>query len=158
MSGTEYIDAALLARLGEAARESPRRRRNHNFHRSDAAPANRLLNAVEPGSYIAPHRHLDPSKDETFVVLRGSFVLVLFDDAGGVTDARVLRAGGETLGATVPAGTFHTLVALESGSVIFEAKAGPYRPLTDEERAPWAPREGDPEAAAYLERLAASVG
>jgi cupin fold WbuC family metalloprotein len=96
MSGTEYIDAALLARLGEAARESPRRRRNHNFHRSDAAPANRLLNAVEPGSYIAPHRHLDPSKDETFVVLRGSFVLVLFDDAGGVTDARVLRAGGET--------------------------------------------------------------
>jgi cupin fold WbuC family metalloprotein len=70
----------------------------------------------------------------------------------------VLRAGGETLGATVPAGTFHTLVALESGSVILEAKAGPYRPLTDEERAPWAPREGDPEAAAYLERLAASVG
>jgi cupin fold WbuC family metalloprotein len=158
MTGPEYIDAALLARVIEAARQSPRGRRNHNFHAYDAAPANRLLNAVEPGSYIAPHRHLDPDKDETFVVLRGSFGVVLFDDAGRVTDARVLRAGGETLGVTIPAGTYHTLVALEPGSVIFEAKAGPYRPLAAEERASWAPGEGDPGAADYLKGLVARLG
>jgi len=155
MTDRAYIDAALLARVIEAARQSPRGRRNHNFHANDAAPANRLLNAVEPGSYIAPHRHLDPDKDETFVVLRGSFGVVLFDDAGRVTDAQVLRAGGETLGVTIPAGTYHTLVALEPGSVIFEAKAGPYRPLADEERASWAPGEGDPGAADYLKGLVA---
>ena len=56
----------------EVARGVPRLRRNANFHKSESEPANRLLNAIEPGSYIRPHRHLDPNKDETMVVLKGS--------------------------------------------------------------------------------------
>ncbi|MBI1395704.1 MAG: cupin fold metalloprotein, WbuC family [Betaproteobacteria bacterium] len=151
----QLIDGELLDRASTEARRSPRLRRNHNFHDSDEAVCHRLLNAVEPGSYVRPHRHLDPDKDETFVVLRGSFGLVLFDDEGNVTRTAFLRADGDSIGATVPHGTFHTLIAFEQGSVFFESKAGPYRPLADAETASWAPEEGSPETATYLAELEA---
>jgi len=148
------IDDALLDHASRQAADSPRRRRNINFHAADADACHRLLNAIEPGSYVPPHRHLDPAKDETFVVLRGAFGLVTFSDDGAVSGTAELRAGGPVLGATVPHGTFHTLLALEPGSVFLEAKAGPYLPLTESERAPWAPAEGDAGAPAYLAWLA----
>lgn len=147
------IDAALLDEVTGEARQSPRRRRNRNFHRDDAQPGHRLLNAVEPGSYIMPHRHLDPDKDETMVVLRGALGLVVFDDSGGVVQALRLTAGGSLLGVDIPHGIWHTVFALESGTVFLEAKAGPYLPLTPEEKAPWAPGEGGAGAPDYLVRL-----
>lgn len=153
MSAPILIDDRLLDEVVGAARGSPRRRRNHNFHRGDADACHRLLNAIEPGSYVVPHRHLDPEKDETFVVLRGRFGVVMFDDDGAVTHRVVLDGAGPTCGVTIPHGTFHSVVALAPGSVFLEAKAGPYLPLTPPERAPWAPDEQAPEAAAYLARL-----
>lgn len=147
------IDNHLLDETSEAARTSPRRRKNHNFHVSEAEVSNRLLNAVEPGSYIQPHRHCDPNKDETVVVVRGRFGLVLFDETGDVVRTIVLAAGADVVGANIPHGTYHTLVSLQPGSVFFEAKAGPYSPITDAERAPWAPPEGEPSAVEYLARL-----
>lgn len=150
-----YIDRALLDRVSDGARASPRLRKNHNFHQHETDVSNRLLNAVEPGSYVMPHRHLDASKDETFVVLRGRLGVVLFDEAGAVTEKVVLDAAGPVLGVTIPHGTYHSLVSLAAGSVFFEAKAGPYAPLVPEEKAPWAPAEQDPGAPAYRERLEA---
>lgn len=147
------IDNKLLDEVSSEARNSPRKRKNRNLHTSDDAPANRLLNAVEPGSYVAPHRHLDPAKDETFVVLRGRFGLVIFDDAGKVIQTQVIEAGGDVNGVDIPHGTWHSLVSLQSGSVFFEAKAGPYIPITPEEKAPWAPAENDAAAADYLARM-----
>lgn len=147
------IDSHLLDETSQAARSSPRRRKNHNFHVSEAERANRLLNAMEPGSYIQPHRHLDPGKDETLVVVRGRFGLVLFDEAGNVARTAILASGADAVGANLPHGTYHTLVSLEPGSVFFEAKAGPYAPIGDAERAPWAPREGEPGAGEYLAGL-----
>lgn len=147
------IDAALLDAVTAEAKASPRLRKNRNFHRADDEPAHRLLNAIEPGSYLMPHRHLDAHKDETFVVLRGRLGLVLFDDAGAVVRTAVLGPGAQALGVDLPRGTWHSAVALESGTVFLEAKAGPYLPLTAEERAPWAPAEGDPRATDYLRRL-----
>ena len=144
------IDEALLDQASRAARQSTRLRRNHNFHAADDDASHRLINAMEPGSYVMPHRHLHPDKDETFVVLRGTFGLLLFDDAGTITEARLLRVGGEVVGANVPHGMWHSLVSFEPGGVFLEAKGGPYTPLTAEERAPWAPAEGDPGVAAYL--------
>jgi cupin fold WbuC family metalloprotein len=82
--------------------------------------------------------------------VRGRFGLVLFDEAGNVVRTIVLAAGADALGANIPHGTYHTLVSLQPGSVFFEAKAGPYSPIRDAERAPWAPREGEPSAAEYL--------
>jgi len=147
------IDQGLLDLTSREARESPRRRRNHNFHEADDAVCHRLLNAMEPGSYVRPHRHLEAAKDETLVVLRGCFGLVLFDADGVVTRTVRLEAGGATFGVTIPYGTFHTLLALAEGSVFFEAKAGPYRPLAGPELAPWAPEEKAAEAAAWLRAL-----
>ena len=153
MAEANWISDVLLANLSTEARQAPRRRRNFNFHTDDTAPCQRLLNAIEPGSYIAPHRHLDSTKDETLVLLRGRLGLILFDESGNVTAHEVLDTTGARIGVTIAAGTFHTLVALEPESVFFEAKAGPYRPLAEEERATWAPAEGEPAAAAYLAAL-----
>ena len=147
------IDRELLDEVSAEARSSPRRRKNRNFHTCDDAPANRLLNAIEPGSYIAPHRHLSPTKDETFVVLRGRFGVVLFDAAGNVARTQIIEAGGAACGIDIPHGTWHSVLSLAPGSVFFEAKAGPYLPFTPEEKAPWAPAENDAGSREYLERL-----
>lgn len=149
------IDETLLDGLCAEARQSPRQRKNRNFHPDDAHPAHRLLNAIEPGSYVMPHRHLDPAKDETMVVLRGCLGLVTFDDAGAVVDAVKLSRRNTPSGVDIAHGTWHTVFALEPGTVFLEAKAGPYRPLADDERAPWAPAEGAAEAPAYLAGLVA---
>ena len=153
MNTPTLIDSILLDEVTHLARGSERGRRNYNFHATDDAVSHRLLNAMEPGSYLQPHRHLDAAKDETFVVLRGAFGLILFDADGNVTQTALLRADGETVGVNIPKGTFHSLLSFEPGSVFFEAKAGPYRPLTTEEKAPWAPSEGDPAATDYLGTL-----
>jgi cupin fold WbuC family metalloprotein len=146
------ISHATLDALSDEARASARRRKNYNFH-AESDPAHRLLNAVEPGSYVQPHRHLDPNKDETFVVVRGSFGVVLFDESGAITETAVAKAGGDVVGVDIPHGIYHSLVSLEKGSVFFEAKAGPYVPISNAERAPWAPKEGEPGVPAYLAQL-----
>ena len=151
------IDRPLLDELCREAAASPRRRKNRNFHPRDHHPAHRLLNAMQPDSYIPPHRHLDPNKDETFVVLRGLLGLILFDDAGNVVQAATVGAGGTALGVDIPHGAWHTALALAPDTVFFEAKAGPYLPFTEAERAPWAPAENSPEAAAYLAALKARM-
>lgn len=149
-SPARWIDGRLLADVSRAAGDAPRRRKNHNFHARESDPCNRMLNAIEPGSYVAPHRHLDPAKGESALVVRGRIGVVIFDDAGHPTDKHVLEPGGEFVGVDLPPGTWHAIVSLAPGSIFFEAKAGPYRPLAADERAPWAPAEGDPAAAAWL--------
>lgn len=147
------IDQSLLADLIGAARQAPRLRVHRNFHPDDASPAHRLLIAIEPGSYVPPHRHLNSDKDETLLVLRGSLGVVFFEAAGQPGRCHVLCAGGESLGIDIPHGVYHTVFALETGTVFFEAKAGPYVPVSADERAAWAPAEGSGEAATYLEGL-----
>ena len=147
------IDPVLLDAVSAAARLSPRRRKNRNFHPADDYPAHRLLNAIEPGSYVAPHRHLDPDKDETIIALRGRLGLVIFDAAGSVAKTAVLTPGDGAMGVDIPHGSWHTVLALVSGTVFFEAKAGPYQALSPEERASWAPQEDDDGAGSYLARL-----
>ena len=146
----QHIDSALLDAVTAEARQSPRGRKNRNFHGDDRQPAHRLLHAIEPGSYIMPHRHLDPNKDETMLVLRGTLGLLTFDETGTIVDAVKVSHGGTPMGVDIPHGTWHTVFALEPGTVFFEAKAGPYLPLTDDEKALWAPAENAPNAAAVL--------
>jgi len=148
------IDQLQLDRLSDQARENPRRRKNLNIHPNDEFCCHRLLNAMEPDSYIPPHRHLDPAKDETFVLIRGRIGVIMFDERGNVTDKVLLEPAG-TLVLDIPHGVFHSAVSLEPGSIFFEAKAGPYLPVSDAEKGGWAPAGGTPEAGAYLERLKA---
>ncbi len=151
------IDDALLDELCAEAAASPRRRKNRNFHSRDDHPAHRLLNAMQPDSYIPPHRHLDPNKDETFVVLRGALGVALFDDAGEVVRTVKVGAGGTATGVDIAHGTWHTAVALEPDTVFLEAKAGPYVPFAAAEKAPWAPAENTPGATTYLGALKARM-
>lgn len=148
-----WIDQSLLDAVSREAAQHTRRRKNFNFHPGDPAPAHRLLNAIEPDSYLPAHRHLDSRKDETIVVLRGRLGVLLFDDSGNVQQAIVLTPLGRVCGVDIPHGVYHTLVSLQPATVMLEAKAGPYLPLAGNERAPWAPAEGDAQAAAYLQRL-----
>ncbi len=147
---TRWIDGAMLETLSAQARASARRRRNLNFHPTDDFPSNRLLNAIEPDSYIPPHCHLEATKDETLFVLKGTIGVLLFDGAGAVLDQRVLRAGSDCVGIDIVHGTIHSLVALLPGTVAFEAKAGPFVPRTAGELPGFAPAEGSPDAQAYL--------
>jgi cupin fold WbuC family metalloprotein len=127
-----------------------------NIHTSDSAPSQRLFNAIEPDSYVPPHRHMDPAKDETFVWIRGRMGVVEFDVTGRITDTAILGAA-ESVSVTIPSGTFHAIFAIEPGSVFFESKAGPYKPLSETEKAGWAPPEGGPESAAFLAGLKSMV-
>lgn len=150
-----FIDQALLDAAVAEARKAPRGRRNLNFHPHNDYPAHRLLNAIEPGSYVRPHCHAEASKDETIVCLRGCLGVVVFAADGSVTAARALSPAGPCQGVDIPHGVLHTVLALASGTVFLEAKAGPWLPLTANEAPDWAPVEGSDAAAAYLQALRA---
>lgn len=149
VAGVARLSRAALDRLSAEAASSPRRRRNENLHAMED-PVHRLFNAIEPGSYIRPHRHLHPPKAETMVLVAGRLGFLSFREDGTESDRVLLDAAGETFGIDVPPGVWHTFVSLEPGTVVFEAKAGPYVPPGEADAAPWAPPEGDP-AAARLE-------
>jgi cupin fold WbuC family metalloprotein len=147
------IDISLLEQTAQAALNSPRLRKNHNFHSNNEDACHRLLNALQPGTYVQPHCHFDSSKEETIVVLAGRFGVIIFDEYGNVKQHFEISATGPQRGVNIPCGVFHSMLALESNSVFFEAKAGPYMPLIELEKATWAPTEGELGVAAYLATL-----
>lgn len=138
----KIINEALLDETTGRAKQSPRLRMNYNFHERLDDPVNRLLNALEPGTYLRPHRHLNPAKDEIFLLLRGRIAVFLFDNKGEITETQILDPKEGAYGAEIKAGTWHGLLVLESGSVIYEIKEGPFAPLAPENFAPWSPGSG----------------
>jgi cupin fold WbuC family metalloprotein len=154
----QLISEALIASVLEKARESPRRRTNFNFHPSLNANPHRFLNVMLEGTYIQPHRHLDPPKSETFLVLDGEAVIFLFDEEGSVTESHTLASGGAVTGIDIAPGVWHSLAVLSPYAVCFEVKPGPYLPASDKEFAEWAPREGDVDAGEYLRSLLEAHG
>ncbi|HLL05348.1 MAG TPA: WbuC family cupin fold metalloprotein [Myxococcaceae bacterium] len=149
------LSRELVQSVTEASRVSPRRRIIQPFHKNDADPLHRMLNIIQPDSYVRPHRHLDPPKAEAWVLLRGKLAFFTFEEDGRVKDCLTLEAGGEHFGVDLIPGVFHGLVALAPDTVIYEVKTGPYAPANDKTFAPWAPEEGSPEAAGYQARLLA---
>ena len=144
---------ALFERVLAQAQSSPRRRMNFNFHATLDENPSRLLNVLLRGTYLRPHRHSDPPKAESFVVLEGRIAVLIFDDAGHIEQRHALGRGDSALGIDLAPGIWHTAVALSEHAICFEVKPGPYVQAADKEFAPWAPREGDPGCAAYLETL-----
>lgn len=151
------IDNRLLDDLVQQARGADRLRRNFNFHAAADEPSQRMLNAIEPGSYIRPHRHLDPPKSEAFLALRGTLAVIVFASDGRIEEVRCISPRSSCLGVELAPGQWHTVVALEPGTVCYETKPGPYLPLSENDFAPWAPAEGTAEAATCLARLTAQV-
>lgn len=120
------IDEKILDELTASAKASARLRMNYNFHQSLEDKCHRMLNAVEPGSDIPIHRH--PDKDESFVVLRGKVRSTTYKDDGTVIESVVLSQEDGLYGVDIPKGVWHKLESLESGSVVFECKEGPFVP------------------------------
>ncbi len=148
MTRHSFLDQSLFNDLAEKAAGNPRGRQHHNLHQMEE-PCHRMVVGLQPSTYVPPHRHLGSDKAETLLVLKGTLGVLIFDEQGRVLDKRVLQAAGESLGVDLPPGVFHGLVVLEADSLMFECKAGPYRPVGDGELAPWAPREGEPGVAEY---------
>jgi cupin fold WbuC family metalloprotein len=149
----KVVTRDLLGQITAEALRSPRLRKNHNMHPSDESRCHRLLNAIEPASYLRPHRHLDPEKDEAFILMSGKLGIITFADDGTITETVLLSEANGTLAADIPHGVYHTAVSLKTGTLFYEAKAGPYLPLTEDEKASWSPEDGDPAAQKYLEQL-----
>ncbi len=137
------IDDETVRKLQERAAASPRRRANLNLHQTLEDPVQRFLNAIEPGSYVRPHRHHSPLRWELFTALSGRAVVLVFKGDGEVLERVEITPGGPVHGVEIPAGTWHTVAALEEGTVLFEFKHGPYTPVTDKDFAAWAPAEGE---------------
>ncbi len=153
----QLIDRRLLDDLSATAATKDRLRQNHNFHGDYTDPCQRLLNALEPGTYVRPHRHTAPPKPEGFVALRGRMAAVIFSEAGAIEQAVVFAPQSEVVGLDLGAGVWHGILALEPGSIFYETKPGPYLPMSDKDWAPWAPPEAAPEAASYLRQLEEKV-
>ncbi|UZR96020.1 WbuC family cupin fold metalloprotein [Chondrinema litorale] len=147
------IDTKLVEQLLEKANNSERKRANYNFHDSEDDTLQRMLNCLNVGTYIAPHKHEDPDKREAFIILRGKILIITFTETGKVTNHTLLEEGSGNVGAEIPPRTYHTLIPLTSGSVLYEIKDGPWDINTDKVFAPWAPKEGDEEALTYNENL-----
>lgn len=118
------IDKTLLDKVSEQAKVSPRLRMNYNFHQSLDEKCHRFLNAVEPGTEVPIHKH--PTKDETFVILRGKVRVTTHSDDGSIIEDVVLCAVEGRYGVNIPKGVWHTIEALEPNSCIFECKEGPF--------------------------------
>lgn len=146
------VDRAMIDSKVHDARQSDRKREIHMFHTGDEDLLQRMLNAIQPGSYITPHRHHEPPKAESIVLLQGALGYVFFDDNGVADDTNFvlldLKRGFYAID-TRPS-VWHTFFAVEPDTVVFEVKPGPYDSSSDKEFATWAPFENSENATNYL--------
>ena len=122
----KIIDDNLLNKVSAQAKASPRLRMNYNFHQSLEDKCHRFLNAVEPGTMVEIHRH--PTKEESFVLLRGKVRVTTYNDDGTVKEIVILCPEEGLYGVDIPMNVWHNIECLESGSVFFECKEGPFVP------------------------------
>ena len=125
------IDKTILDELTAKAKASERLRMNLDMRTSSNDTSQRMLNAVEPGTIVPIHRHCFTA--ETVIIVRGKVKEIFYDNDGNVTEEVLMEVGGECPMVQIPAGMWHTIEALESGSVIFEAKDGAFAPLSEED-------------------------
>lgn len=157
----KIFDQLYFDNLSKRAKANSRLRQHSNIHESYQDLCQRMVNALEPNSYIPPHRHFTIPKNELMVALRGKMALVIFDASGAVTEVLKLGcdlASGESAAAVeLEPDTWHTVVAFESGCILLEVKAGPFDPSQPKDIASWAPEEGTPQARAYLQKLTTTI-
>lgn len=122
----KIIDDKLLNQVSEEAKASPRLRMNYNFHESLQDKCHRFLNAMEPGTVVPIHHH--PTKEETFIVLRGRVKVSTYNDDGSVIESIILSHEDGHYGVDIPKNVWHTIEVLELNTTLFEVKAGPFVP------------------------------
>lgn len=123
------IEKNILDDLTKRAQNSPRLRMNLDLRNSPEDQSQRMLNAIEPGTVMPIHRH--HASSETVICIRGHFEEYFYDENGVLIETIDMRPGGAFV--NVPAGQWHNLKSLESGTVLFECKDGAYAPLGEDE-------------------------
>ena len=150
------ITIELIDKVVEQARSSPRLRMNYNFHPEHSDPVQRMLNVLEPWTYIRPHKHI--AKEECFVLLRGKALAITFNDDGSISDHTILSQEAGVLGIEFDENTYHMVTSLETGTAVYELKEGPYEPHSEGNSAPWAPKEGTAEVKGFLTNVFEQIG
>jgi cupin fold WbuC family metalloprotein len=150
---TTTLNVSMVKLAVEGSRNSPRKRIILPLHKTADSSLHRMLNGMQPYSYIQPHRHLYPPKAESVIVLQGAILSFVFSSTGDIVEVQTLSAGGTNFGVDSDPGIFHTFLALQQDTVLFEAKPGPYEQNSDKDFASWAPQEGSPEATTYMDYL-----
>ncbi|MGB3242749.1 MAG: WbuC family cupin fold metalloprotein [Candidatus Omnitrophota bacterium] len=152
------IKEKLLTETAAKAKDAERKRCNHNFHKDPADPINRMLNAMEKGTYFCPHKHENPDKREIFIILKGRVLIAEFNENGRVTDHITLDPEKGNMGVEIPPKVWHTLVPLAENSVLYEIKDGPYNKDIDKTFPEWAPKEGEEDTQEFVDRILKEVG
>ncbi len=150
---TTLINSELIEQVVIGSRRSQRGRIILPLHKNHAAPLHRMLNGIQPGSYIQPHRHLNPPKAESVIVLQGAIRCFIFTNEGKIEAMHTIRANSSIFGVDSDPGVYHTFLATEDDTVLFEVKPGPYSPANDKDFASWAPQEGSPAVKKYMQYL-----
>lgn len=132
------------------SRESPRKRMIQRVHKSNDSNVHKMFNALQPGTYITPHRHLHPEKTETILVISGAMLFVEFTKDGELKNHQLIQPGTDAFGIDVAPHVYHTFIALKPDTLIFEVKDGPYEHDADKDIPQWAPKEGSDEAEPFL--------
>ncbi len=127
----KLLNTTLLDQITQQAKSSERLRMNHNLHQSLHSKAQRLFNALEPGTILPIHRHKET--DETYILVRGKLSVLLYDENKNLIEKFELDKETGNFGAHIPKLQWHTVEVLESGTVIFEVKDGPYTPLSNDD-------------------------
>ncbi|MBM3205947.1 cupin fold metalloprotein, WbuC family [Candidatus Shapirobacteria bacterium] len=152
------ISKSLIDDLIRQAKKSPRQRAIFRFHRHQE-PVQRMLNAIEVGSYIPPHKHENPDKVEAFVILKGKIAILRFDNQGKIIQKEILDEKGPVYGVDIAPGEWHMMMALKKECVVYEVIQGPYQKKTHKKFAPWAPdEEATQEAKFYLRKIKKDLG
>jgi cupin fold WbuC family metalloprotein len=151
------INNHFLKKFYEKAEHSSRRRINHNFHKSYDDLVQRFLNVLKAGTYIRPHKHIKEEKFEVVIALKGKVLVVEFNDAGEVVEHVLLDAKNGSYAAELDPNTWHSMIALEDDSVLYEIKQGPFIEDTEKVFAPWAPEEGTEDVPQFIENLLQTV-
>ncbi len=135
------------------AEQSTRKRKNYNFHQHAGERIHRMVHATNPETYVQPHKHENPDKMETFILLKGRVLVIEFSETGEITDHIILDSERGNYGAEIPAKIWHTLITLEKNSLVYELKDGPWNASDDKNFAEWAPTEGDSNCLEYNKSL-----
>ena len=147
-----YLNDEIFHAGLEASRKSPRKRMIFPIQRTQDDEVQRLINFLQPGTYIRPHRHPQPHATETIQVVSGALCFLVFDADGNETGRYVLKPGPSGCALDILPGVWHSFFVLMEDTVIIEVKKGPYDKEKDKEFAKWAPDEGMAEARALLKK------
>ncbi len=152
-SALNILSSDLFEEGLKLSKESPRKRIILPMHKSSDASMHRMLNFIQPGSYIRPHNHFLSNKTESVIVIKGAIQFFTFFEDGTIDKKCIIGGASKNFGVDIEPDVYHAFFALEEDTIVFESKPGPYDKETDKLFAEWAPEEGTEDALFYMEML-----